>query len=89
MIVYSNDLGIEIIFKQHPAATGSALIDNESTKYTEIELDGNKAFLFKALNKDEYNILLWESEGVVFEITSTIISDELILIGNSLLNLNP
>lgn len=84
MLIYSDDAGVEILFKQRLADVGTSLIDNENTKYTEIEIDGNKAYLFEAMTRDDYSVLLWQSEGVVFELTSQISSDELINIGNSL-----
>lgn len=84
MLLYSNDTGKEIIFKQWKVDAGTALIDNENTKYKEIEISGNKAYLFEALTKDDYSVLLWHSEGLVFELTSQISSDELIRIGDSI-----
>lgn len=84
MQIYSDESGDEIIFKQRPADAGTALIDNENTIYTEVEISGNTAYLFKALTKEDYSVLLWQSEGVVFEMTSQISSNELIRIGNSL-----
>lgn len=83
IIKYTDDLGTEILFKQRLADAGIALIDNENTKYIEIEIAGNKAYLFEALTKDEYSVLLWQYQGVVFELTSSIGSDELIQVGNS------
>jgi hypothetical protein len=84
MITYSNTAGIEIRFKQRPAGTGTSLIDNENTDYKEVEINGNKAYLFEAMTKDDYSILLWQSEGIVFELTSQISIDELVRIGNSI-----
>lgn len=82
--IYSNESGDEIVFKQWPAEAGTVLIDNENTEYTEVEISGNKGYLFKSLTKENYNVFLWQSEGIVFELTSQISSDELIRIGKSL-----
>jgi hypothetical protein len=86
MITYSNATGAEIRFKQRPAGTGTSLIDNENTDYKEVEINGNKAYLFEAMTKDDYSVLLWQSEGIVFELTSQIGIDELVRIGNSIKN---
>jgi len=82
--IYSNESNDEIVFKQRPAEEGAALIDNENTKYEEVEISGNTAYLFEALMKEDYSVLLWQAEGTVFELTSQISGDELIRIGNSL-----
>lgn len=81
--IYSNESNDEIVFKQRPAEKGTALLDNENTKYEEVEISGNSAYLFKALKKEDYSILLWQAEGTAFELTSQISSDELVRIGNS------
>lgn len=84
MQVYTNEEGIEILFKQRPVETGTSLIDNENTEYKQIEIGGNVAYLFEALTTEDYNVLLWQSEGVVFELTSLLSSDELTQIGSNL-----
>ncbi|MBE5966167.1 MAG: DUF4367 domain-containing protein [Lachnospiraceae bacterium] len=84
MQIYSDDAGKKICFEQWLADTGTALIDNENTKYSEIEMNGDTAYLFESLSEDDYNVLLWQSNGMVYELTSQINSNELILIGCSL-----
>jgi hypothetical protein len=84
LLVYSNESDIEIVLKQRRAEEGTALIDNENTNYTEVDISGNSAYLFKAVKDDNYNVLLWKSKDVVFELTSKLNSDELIRMGNSL-----
>lgn len=86
MIIYTNNVGNEILFKQRPVETGTILIDNENTNCKEIKINGNEAYLFEAMTIDDYNILLWQSEGVVFELQALIKGDELIQIGNSIKN---
>lgn len=81
---YSDKTGNEILFKQRLADTGTALVDNENTNYKEIKIAGNIAYLFEALTKNDSSVLLWQSEGVVFELTSQISSDELVKIGKSI-----
>lgn len=84
LLVYSNESDTEIVFKQRKAEEGTALVDNENTNYTEVDISGNTAYLFKAVKDDNYNVLLWKSHDVVFELTSKVNSDELIRMGKSL-----
>jgi len=84
LLVYSNESDTEIVFKQRKAEEGTALVDNENTNYTEVDISGNTAYLFKAVKDDNYNVLLWKSHDVVFELTSNVNSDELIRMGKSL-----
>lgn len=81
---YSDKAGNEILLKYRVAETGTELVDNENTNYKEIKIAGNTAYLFKALTKNDSSVLLWQSGGVVFELSSPINSDELIKIGNSI-----
>lgn len=83
MMIYTNDNGIDILFKQRPAETGTTLIDNENTKYKEIEINGNVAYLFEALTTEDYSVLLWQEDSVVFELESILSCDELIQVGSS------
>ncbi len=85
MITYINDDGAQIIFQQREADAGTALIDNENTRYTEVEVAGQKAYLFEAATKEDYSILLWQSNHMVFELTAQISSEELLRIGNSVI----
>lgn len=84
LLVYSDESDTEIVLKQRKAEEGTALIDNENTNYTEVDISGNTAFLFKTVKDDNYNVLLWKSRDVVFELTSKINSDELIRMGRSM-----
>jgi hypothetical protein len=82
--IYSNESNGEIVFKQRPAEEGTTLIDNENTKYKEVEISGNTAYLFEALTQEDYSVLIWQAEGTVFELTAQINSEELVFISNSL-----
>ena len=84
LLVYSDESDTEIVLKQRKAEEGTALIDNENTNYTEVDISGNTAFLFKTVKDDKYNVLLWKSRDVVFELTSKINTDELIRMGRSM-----
>lgn len=86
MLVYSNNTGETIIFSQWTYGSGSSSVDNENKKYSEIEISGNKAYLFEAIKEDDSNILTWQAGDMVFELTSSIESKELIHIAESLKN---
>jgi hypothetical protein len=84
MITYTNNEGIEILFKQGSVGTGTTLIDNENTKYKEININGRDGYLFEALTSEDYNVLLWKVDDISFELQSLINSDKLVQIGSSL-----
>ncbi len=84
IIVYEKNDGTEIHFNQHPADTGTTLVDNEHTEYTEVHINGNPAYLFKSITEGTANTLLWEINGTALILSSTIDSEELIKIGESL-----
>jgi len=84
MITYSNEAGENITFSQWVYDTGTSLVDNQNTNYTETEISGNKAYLFKAQTGDDSNILIWQSYGMVFELNSKVDSDQLRHIGESI-----
>ncbi|AGL02459.1 DUF4367 domain-containing protein [Desulfoscipio gibsoniae] len=83
-IIYTNNAGEEILFDQRPAESGTSLVDNENTEYTKVKISDNTAYLFKAMTTDDSNVLIWQSDGLVYELISKIDSTELIRIGESL-----
>lgn len=83
-IIYSNSQGNEILFDQWPAESSNTSIDNENTNMTEITVGGNKAYLFEAANEIQKSVLIWEAEGIVFQLTAQIDSDELIRIAETI-----
>lgn len=84
MIKYSKADDAEIVLSQRPAESGALLVDNENTDYTEAEVSGATAYLFRGSSADDTSTLIWQANGTVFELTSRISSDELIKIGESL-----
>lgn len=84
MTIYSDDAENKVMFKQRPADTGTILIDNENMEYKEFDIKGNIAYLFESKTKGDYNVLVWQSEEIAFEITSQISSDEIINIANNI-----
>src|SRR5690606_2233538 len=84
MIKYSKADDAEIILSQRPAGSGTSLVDNENTDYMEVEVSGVTAYLFRGSSANDISTLIWQANGTVFELTSTISIDELIKIGKSL-----
>ena len=84
MLVYSNEDGIEILFNQRPAGTGATSVDNEHKTYREVEISGNKAYLFEGITEEYASVLIWQAGGVEFQLTSLIDSAELIYMGESI-----
>lgn len=84
MITYANGAGEQIIFSQWPFDAGTSLVDSENTKYIETQVSGEKAYLFEGQTDEDSNTLIWQSNGMVFELTSKVDSSELKLIGESL-----
>lgn len=81
----NKETGEKILFDQGPAGAGKTSVDSEHTTYREIEISGNKAYLFKGMRKDvDQSVLIWQSGGVKFKFTSLIDSSELIRMGESL-----
>ena len=84
MIKYSKADDAEIVLSQRPAESGTSLVDNENTDYMEVEVSGVTAYLFSGSSANDISTLIWQANGTVFELTSTISIDELIKIGKSL-----
>lgn len=82
-IIYRNSSGERIAFDQQSADGGVNLVDSENTEYTEVLLMGNTGYLFKAKTENDSNILIWEQNGIVLELVSTIESEELLRIAES------
>lgn len=85
-IVFSNGNRDEILFDQRPADSGTISVDNEHTNYSKVDVSGNTAYCFEALDEDGSNVLIWQSGGIVFSLTSQTDCEELIRMGESLKN---
>ncbi len=59
LVTYSNKDGKEVLFSQWTYNTGTSFVDNENTNYTETEISGEKAYLFKAQTEEDSNTLIW------------------------------
>ncbi len=84
MITYTNSEGEQIIFSQWPFDAGTSLVDSENTNYIETQVSGEQAYLFEAQTNEDSNTLIWQFNGMVFQLTSKVDSGELKLIGESL-----
>jgi len=83
-IIYQNEAGTEIIFKQYPSQSFNMLADNEDKEYTTIKINGQETYFFEATKFDKNNIAIWESNGTIFNIASEVKISELILIAESI-----
>lgn len=83
-IIYQNKNGMKIIFKQYSSLSTNTLADYEDKKYTSIKINGQDAYLFEATESEKTNILIWESNETIFNITAEVKTAELILIAESI-----
>ncbi len=83
-IIYQNEEGIEISLKQYPSKTSKTAVDNENKKFIIIKINGKEAYLCESMDIEKESILIWELNGIVFNISSEIGVEELILIAESI-----
>jgi len=83
--VFTNDAGVQIILQQYYAEQLSSFIDNEQNTHTVITINGSEAYLFQGKLSGESNILLWKVDNIVFQLTSSINKDQLILMAENIL----
>ncbi len=85
-LVYENSAGGMIIINEQKAGTSTTAIDNERHEYSEITVNGVRAYLFKAMAEDDAHIILLEDRGIVYTVLAAIDVDELIRIAESLVD---
>lgn len=84
-IEYRNKQGIKIILNKEPLSVGENLgIDTEHTTEEEIEILGNKAFLFTANSSGECSYLVWNDHSYSYLLSSKISPQELVKIAESI-----
>lgn len=82
---YRNGRGEKILLDQSPLSEeGTIEIDTEHTTRKEIEIHGEKAFLFVADTPGEKSYLVWKSRTGSFLLSSEISSDQLVKIAESM-----
>ena len=84
-ITYINENSVSIHILETYADTVNLDVDNENNKQSELIINNNKAYLFETIKAGGSNILIWNDGNIAFEITSTISSDQLVLIGENIL----
>lgn len=83
-IEYRNEQGMKILFSQEPLTEGGNIgVDTEHTTETEIEIQGEKAFLFTADSSEESSYLVWNDHNNSFLLNSKVSPQELIKIAES------
>ena len=81
---YRNEQGVKILLSQGPLSSGGNIgVDTEHTTETEIEIQGEKAFLFTA-NSGENSYLVWDNQKESFLLISAISPQELVKIAKSM-----
>jgi len=83
-IIYQNKNDMRITFRQYPSLSSNTLADHEEKEFTNIQINGQEAYLFVSMEVGKSNILLWEAKGIIFNISSEIESAEMILIAESI-----
>lgn len=81
---YQNDKGVCITFYQYPLSeTGINTVDTEHTTHREIQIHKREADLFQAKTPEEKSSIVWGNSTTSFILVSTLDSDELIRIAES------
>jgi len=81
---YRNSIGESIILRESLADSLNLDIDNERSNSIVIRVNDNEAYLFKSSHDDEINTLIWNDGNVVFTLITSISTDEMILIAESI-----
>ncbi len=84
MIAYENEAGDQIIFMQEPAGNGTTAVDNEHTDYSRVTVSGSEGHLFQAREEGNASMLIWEEQGIVFNLVAVLDGEELIRIGDGI-----
>jgi hypothetical protein len=82
--VYENGAGDMILLNEMKADGTTMAIDNERHKYSEVQLNGVKAYLFTGETQEDGNILLWEARGTMFTLQTMLDKNELMRIAESI-----
>lgn len=81
---YQNEKGISIFFFQFPLSqTGTNTIDTENTTHSKIRIHGQEADLFQAETSKDKSSIVWGNSTTSFILVSTLDSDELVRIAES------
>jgi len=85
-ITYKNANESLIVLTYAPIDEGySFSIDNEHTLKSDILIGGEHAYLFKANTENDESYLIWEKEGISFQVQSTVHYAELIKMAESVI----
>ena len=83
---YETDDGEHIEFDYGFAENSSIMIDNERNNYYELEYDNVTYHYYEALDpEDDYNTLIWYSDGYRFSIVGHLSKDELIKVAENII----
>jgi hypothetical protein len=76
------------IFLNYARADGALSVDNEGREYREQTVGQTLFYIFESLHDGGDNIVVWETEGVRFSLTSTLPVSELLLMAQSVSDYN-
>lgn len=82
-ITYENKKEQVIILKQSSSQDSHILADYEDKSFIETRINGNKAYVFSAIEGESNNVI-WEDNGILFNIMSELEISELIMMGESI-----
>ncbi len=82
--VYQNENGELITFDQVPLSSEKTAMDNEHSKYQEITINGQKAYLLEAKTPADKTQILWQTDKTSFKLSSKIDKKELIQMAESM-----
>ncbi|MCI1965987.1 MAG: DUF4367 domain-containing protein [Oscillospiraceae bacterium] len=84
VVTYRDKNGKDIIFQQSLLSDGGHnVIDSEHSTYSQININGEQASLFRANTNEDSSLLLWENQKFSFLLMSKIDPKELIKIAES------
>ena len=84
VVSYQNQNGKLITIMMTLAESSDASIDIENTDYSEITVNQDKAYLFKAKAEGEVSIIIWQHDGIVFKVNSTIDYSEIFKVAENI-----
>lgn len=88
-LTYEDGVGTEILLTYMPATSGVIFgLDTEHQEYTELFINGKKAYLLEASQPGERSSLFWlnEDNTVGFNLLSSIEKDEMVRMAENMIN---
>ena len=84
LAVYQNQDGEQITIRLTLAESSDISIDTDNTDYSEITVNQDKAYLFKAKAKGDVSVIIWQHDGIAFKVNSAIDYSEILRIAENI-----